>query len=317
MSDGGQLVLTSDEERRLEEIGAKVAPIVQAAGEIEVRSSVEAAAATEFLALLAKEKKAGEKARLEVVGPLNQHVRFLNDSFKARASPLDEADALVRPKVLAYKREQDRLWTEAEARALRLEKEQRREAEAEKRRLEEEARVERKRSAREAARAAAEREAAERARRQARSSELEREMAGMSDAELLAVPSDQAGGDSERFEAAEAEIHVRAVAARAAKRAEEAEAEAEAARVAERDVLAAPVAETPSYEVAAAAPMRSGSGSASTAKTWVARVVDEGRVPLKYRPVSERLINADVRAGVRKIPGVEIVQKESLRVRAK
>ena len=71
--------------------------------------------ATEDLSLLVKLKKAIEDKRKEYVGPINDHLKQVNDVFKTIAGPLDAADRVTRGKVMEYRQKQDHLRQEAEA----------------------------------------------------------------------------------------------------------------------------------------------------------------------------------------------------------
>ncbi len=61
---------------------------------------------------------------------------------------------------------------------------------------------------------------------------------------------------------------------------------------------------------------RSSLASTTIKKTWKGKVVDESLIPREYLSVDQVKINAAVRAGVRKIPGVEIAQEENLSQRS-
>jgi len=82
--------------------------------------------ATNDLSTLSNLKKAIEDKRREYTGPINEHLKFINDAFKSVSEPLAEADRVTRQKVLDYRREQDRKAAEiAEINRLRLEAAQR------------------------------------------------------------------------------------------------------------------------------------------------------------------------------------------------
>jgi len=51
-------------------------------------------------------------------------------------------------------------------------------------------------------------------------------------------------------------------------------------------------------------------GSVKMRKQWTFRIVDQSKVPSKYLVVDERLIRADVKAGIRNIDGVDIYEEE-------
>lgn len=88
--------------------------IHQWASQLEVATLEEALTATNDLSIMASLKKSVEEKRREYVGPLNQHVKAVNDAFKLLTGPLSQADKLVRDKVLAFNQEQQRRQREAE-----------------------------------------------------------------------------------------------------------------------------------------------------------------------------------------------------------
>lgn len=81
---------------------------------ITISSKEDVEAATNDLSLLANLKKAIEAKRQEYVGPINEHVKAINTTFKAITDPLAEADQTYRNKVKAYYAEEDRKRREAE-----------------------------------------------------------------------------------------------------------------------------------------------------------------------------------------------------------
>ena len=70
--------------------------------------------ATDDLGIMSRLKKAFEARRIEYTGPLNAHLKAINEAFKTITAPLTEADAVTRAKVLAYRAEQDRRRVEQE-----------------------------------------------------------------------------------------------------------------------------------------------------------------------------------------------------------
>lgn len=210
--------------------------LAAAAENLTITNPTEARLATEFLARAAKARKDAEAQRKAAVGPLNTQVKAINEAFKGQPQQLlDQADRLVRQRLLAYEQEQERQ---------RL---------AEQQRLEAERRAEQERL--EAQRRAAERAAAE-ARRQAEEAERRRQaeiaaaqdatrqqLAAMDDDELedaLDLPEDDDRSADERLafiEAARDEIAARAQQRQAA---EQAQAAADAARAAELRAQTAP-----------------------------------------------------------------------------
>ena len=82
--------------------------------------------ATEDLSILARLKKAIEEKRKEYVGPINEHLKAINEAFKKLTGPLEQADSLTRSKIMAYRTEERRKANEiAEINRLRMEAAQR------------------------------------------------------------------------------------------------------------------------------------------------------------------------------------------------
>lgn len=63
--------------------------------------------------------------------------------------------------------------------------------------------------------------------------------------------------------------------------------------------------------VAAPPPVSTGGAKVSTRRQWKYRIVDEKKVPKQYWQINETLIAANVKAGVREIPGVEIYSEDA------
>lgn len=311
------LVLSATEQERLDTLRLTIAPIVQAAQSIEVRNENEVNRAVEFLSSVAREKKAAENTRVAVVGPLTAHVKFLNEQLKGAVVPLQEADAIVRPKVVAYQEELDRKRLEAEERLRVEEQRMQEEADAEKRLEEEAARAEREEAARQAAIAEAEAQAAARARETAASSALEQEMSGLSSIQLASVIEQAI--DRARVRVAEAVMGRRREHRAAEGRAVAAREAFEDAARAEQETRDRPADQAPRMEVAEPAPMRGLTGAASTTTRWKGTVEDVSRLPRKYMVPDQKAIDAAVKAGARNpdIPGVNIEQIKGLQVRAK
>lgn len=292
--------LAPTEQETVAQVDQEVSSVIERARAIEVRTPEQAQAATEFLAEIQSAKRKGETARKFLVDPLNAHVKAINARFKQSAVPLDEADQLVREKVLVYTREQEHARL-AEQRRLDVE---RREAE-------EAAEADRRRKAKEAAdaeRAAAEAEAKRQAEVAEQKDEKRRLIAAMDEESLAALiaadgsPADEVGMATEEVEARRRAREAQEHAARARQEAEEAQ---------QREI-ATKSAPTMS---AAVTSLDSRRGSASVRKEWKATVVDKSKVPDEYLIVDQAKLNKVVKAGVREIPGVQIEQVEGLAVR--
>lgn len=282
------------------EVVAVVHETVARARAFEVQTSEQAQDAVEFLAQIADARKRSEKARKFLVDPMNKHIKAINARFKENAAPLDEADALVRGKLVAFQQAEANALAEQQAAATARRQQDEREA-AEKRRAE----------AAKAARAEQEaREAEQRREAQLReeASQRARAIATLDDqqlAELIASPPDDTD-----LALARAEFESREAAREAQERAEDARRKAEEATQAQIAAASAPAVEVSATELASA------SGSASTRMVWKGVVTDAALVPREYLVVDQKAINAAVKAGVREIPGVTIEQVPELAVRA-
>lgn len=288
------VVTTTSVDEQVATVTQVVTDVVEIAHALEVSTGEQAVTATELLARIAKARKDSEAARTFLVKPLNDHVKAINQRFKESTAPLEEADELVRGKVVAFREQEER---ERQAEQARLE--------AERRDAERAAEEERQRLAAEA-RAAAEQLAAAKAEREG---ELAQQAAALNDDALAAIAFGE--GDEELRKAAAQEIRRRRDEQEARDAAEAARNAEEAARVRELQSKAAvaPVAAAP-------VALKSASGSAAQTRRWKGTVTDEQLVPREYLIVDQRLINKAVRDGVREIPGVRIEQETGLSVRA-
>ena len=70
-------------------------------------------AATNDLSLIAKLKKAMEAKRKDYLLPFQEHVKEVNDIYKALMAPVETADMVTRNKVMAFNREQERIKARA------------------------------------------------------------------------------------------------------------------------------------------------------------------------------------------------------------
>jgi hypothetical protein len=87
-----------------------------------ILSDADVKAATDDLSVLARLKKAIEAKRQEYVGPINEHLKAVNNAFKSFAGPLEIADATTRQKIMGYRRAEDEKARKIEeANAMRME----------------------------------------------------------------------------------------------------------------------------------------------------------------------------------------------------
>ncbi len=114
-------------ESEVKEIQSQSEKIIAAAQAIAVTDEKGMGEATELLGWIARAKKQVEEKRKFFVNPLNKQVKAINAMFKDYAAPLEQADTLLRGKVLIYREEQERIRRAEEERLRKLqEKEQER-----------------------------------------------------------------------------------------------------------------------------------------------------------------------------------------------
>lgn len=130
-----QALLESD--AALVQINSEASDLELTAQTLEVKDEASAAEATSTLGFIAAAKKQLEEKRTFFVKPLNEQVKKINAMFKEYAAPLENADRILRGKVLRYQAEVRRKQQEEEERLRALaEKEQKRlEKQAEKKGL--------------------------------------------------------------------------------------------------------------------------------------------------------------------------------------
>lgn len=270
------------------QLDTRASGIEAQAASLVVHNEATANDAAGMLGLVAAAKREVEQQRVDLVKPLNDHVKKINDKFRPLLARLEALDGLLRGKVSSWRRaEQEKVEA-----ARREAEEARRKAEAEERaRLEAVAQAEREQ--RETA------ERAERARRDAeeaqrRAAEAEGKKAKALAAKLAAEAAERQRVADEKARAAEA--------AKLAADAAQAQAEADA-------VFAdapAPVPVAPPKTI----------GGVTARRRWVFEVVEPLKVPRAFLRVEEKLIRAAVADGVREIAGVHIYETEDLAVHA-
>jgi len=87
----------------------------------EITSNEDLTSFTEDLALLATLRRAIEDKRKDYTQPINEHLKGVNASFKVLSAPLDEANEILRGKILAFRQEIEKKRLAAEeANNLRL-----------------------------------------------------------------------------------------------------------------------------------------------------------------------------------------------------
>jgi len=85
----------------------------QYATALVITSDNDIKSATNDLSIISGLKKAIEEKRKEYTQPINDHLKAVNEAFKAFTEPLVNADKVTRGKILDYRAEQDRRHQEA------------------------------------------------------------------------------------------------------------------------------------------------------------------------------------------------------------
>lgn len=134
------LAITPYEVAVIRETRGSAAAVVTAARDLSVADAGQAQRAGEILRDLATVRKRANTTRLELAKPHRDHVALINDQYREPGAMLDEADGVIRAKLLAYQREQARLAKVEQDRLDIIAEEQRRADEAERDRAAAEAR---------------------------------------------------------------------------------------------------------------------------------------------------------------------------------
>ncbi len=149
------ITLTESESTKIEQARGSAAAVVAAAHDLTVENAEQAERAGGILRDLQTVRKRAETERKDLTRPYRAHEQQINDQFREPSAMLDKADGIIRGKVLAWQREQERLRAERQRELDRIAAEQRARDEAERARLAAEAREQREAWEREAATRAA------------------------------------------------------------------------------------------------------------------------------------------------------------------
>lgn len=88
--------------------------LLSCAGARVICSLADAGQATDDLALITNLKRAIESKRKEYLQPFQDHIKYVNETYKTLSEPVEQADRIIRNKITTYQREQDRLRREQE-----------------------------------------------------------------------------------------------------------------------------------------------------------------------------------------------------------
>ena len=274
-----------------DELRAKIQVFVAPTSNIVVSDAASNAVAAGALRTLKDFEKQIEAKRVGAVKPLNDEVKKINDYAKQITQPLAAAEAAIKQKMGSY----------ADAERKKAE-EERRQIEA--KRQEEERKAEAERQAREAA-ARDQRETEEKARLAAEKKEREALAKRQKEEEEARKLF---GVDSGEEEKQKAQAAAAALKAKQDQDRISAQQKAEENRLAEEARLEREAQERENQRRAELARLEANRPK-NTRQVPVHKVVDFDKLPRKYWVVDEVALGKDIRAGVRDIPGVEIVME--------
>ncbi len=137
------ITLTDSESTKIEQARGSAAAVVAAAHDLTVENAEQAERAGGILRDLATVRKRAETDRKALTEPYRAHTQAVNDQYREPSRMLDEADKVIRAKMLTYQGTQERIRAERQAELDRIAAEQRARDEAERTRLAAEAREQR------------------------------------------------------------------------------------------------------------------------------------------------------------------------------
>ena len=90
--------------------------IVEKANTFVLDNEEKLGTASQVISWIAGAKKTYESLRKKLVQPLNDHVKMINDMFKTEVSPLEQADQVMRGKMISYQQLKEKKVAEERAR---------------------------------------------------------------------------------------------------------------------------------------------------------------------------------------------------------
>ncbi len=110
-----QMIEQIEKQEQVKEISVTVGSLVHKANDLDICDSSTNEFGIGLLSKIAEGKKKAEAQRKMFTDPLNQSLKAINAFFKNLTAPLDEADGIIRSKVLIFRRaEEERARKEAE-----------------------------------------------------------------------------------------------------------------------------------------------------------------------------------------------------------
>lgn len=116
--------IVPEQDKMTQELQQQGSTLLAAAEMMEIVDALSLEAATNTLGVIADTKKRVEERRQFFVKPLNDHVKTINNWFKSILAPLEQADSILRQKILKYRQEEARKRKEEEERLRKLMEEQ-------------------------------------------------------------------------------------------------------------------------------------------------------------------------------------------------
>lgn len=110
MSDG-QIINLAEDPAALPAVVAvdeDASPILAAVQVMAVKDDDDEATATELLVQIKAALTGAERARLAVVKPIKDHAKWIDETFKQRKGPLEQAEATLKTRILAYRQQVER-----------------------------------------------------------------------------------------------------------------------------------------------------------------------------------------------------------------
>jgi len=133
---------TAERETKLEAINKDIDTFVLKTKTLVIKTKEQMTGATEYLANIVARKKRIEVIRISYTQPLNETLRNINADFKKASAPLEEAEGIVKSKMIEYRRvEAERIEIERKKEEERLRKEEEVRIAKEKKKAEREAKV--------------------------------------------------------------------------------------------------------------------------------------------------------------------------------
>lgn len=97
--------------------------LCETAGDIMIMTRPDLSHATDIVKAIKTRTKEIEEERTRIVKPFNDGVKAINQRFKGMTAPLEEAEASVKSKMLAFQKDEERRANEEAARLAKIQRE--------------------------------------------------------------------------------------------------------------------------------------------------------------------------------------------------